>query len=298
MLKRGKILQDRRHFALSRSVFFGNFSEISGYLCVFIMDLRVSTTSATSDSDVDDHDAEVLMANDTITVCINERHKTYMKACCSEGCCFAKFKDMDTRLLESDPEALFSNIHENDNNIFVTSCPLTKKWSEFLFDVFNWKTHELFEENYVTELDVNRHGKGKIYAAWRVMDQYRGRYRSKNLTRNVVDIRITIPDANVIISDHFCYKYFRKSAGSPYTTVPTMLKPVMDKLYDRYFVDMSLANLSKRIHFTCAYCSHDETSGPKDRHIKSIPKWYLKELYTTTNRVSKFNLISYTCYSL
>ena len=126
------------------------------------------------------------------------------------------------------------------------------------------------------------------------MDQYRGCYRSKNLTRNVVDIKITIPDANVIISEHFCYKYFRRSSGSPYTTVPDMLKPIMDKLYDRYFVDMSLANLSKRIHFTCAYCSHKEKEGPKDQHIRCIPKWYLKELYATTNRVSRFNLICYT----
>ena len=130
------------------------------------MAARLSTPSATSKSDVDDHDADVLMANDTITVCINECHKTYMKACCSEGHCFAKFKDMENRVLEADPEALFSNVHENDNSIFVTSCPLTKKWSEFLFDVFNWRTHELFEENYVTELAVNRRGKGKIYVAW------------------------------------------------------------------------------------------------------------------------------------
>ena len=136
-------------------------------------------------------------------------------------------------------------------------------------------------------------GKGKIYAAWRIMDQYRGRYRSKNLTRNVVDIKITIPDANVIISEHFCYKYFCRSKGSPYTTVPDILKPTIDKLYNRYFVDMSLANLSKRIHFMCAYCSHDEQEGPKDRHIRCIPKWYLKELYSTTNRVSKVYILCY-----
>ena len=78
------------------------------------------------------------------------------------------------------------------------------------------------------------------------MDQYRGRYRSKNLTCNVVDIKIKIPDANVIIPKHFCYKYFWRSSGSLYTTVPDMLKPIMDKLYDRYFVDMSLANLLKK----------------------------------------------------
>ena len=126
------------------------------------------------------------------------------------------------------------------------------------------------------------------------MDQYRGHYRSKNLTHNVVDIKITIPDANVIISEHFFNKCFRRSSGSPYTTVPDMLKLIMDKLYDRYFVDMSLANLLKRIRFTCAYCSHKEKEGPKDRHIRCIPKWYLKVLYATTNRVSRFNLICYT----
>ena len=104
---------------------------------------RLSTPSATSGSDHEDQEDDILMANDTISVCINERHKTYMRACCSEGRCFAKFKDMETRIIDSDPEALFSNVHTNDNNIFVTSCPLTKKWSEFLFDVFNWRTHEL-----------------------------------------------------------------------------------------------------------------------------------------------------------
>ena len=205
------------------------------------MAARLSTPSATSESDVDDHDADVLMANDTITVCINERHKTYMKACCSEGHCFAKFKDMENRVLEADPEVLFSNVHENDNSIFVTSCPLTKKWSEFLFDVFNWRTHEQFEENYVTELAVNRWGKGKIYAAWCVMDQYRGHYRSKNLTHNVVDIKITIPDANVIISEHFCYKYFWRSSGSLYTTVPDMLKPIMGQALWQIFCGHELS---------------------------------------------------------
>ena len=99
------------------------------------------------------------------------------------------------------------------------------------------------------------------------MDQYRGCYRSKNLIHNVVDIG-RYGDLNVIISEHFCYKYFQRSSGSPYTTVPDMLKSIMDKLYDRYFMDMSLANLSKRIHFTSAYCSHNEKEGPK--HPKMV----------------------------
>ena len=133
-----------------------------------------SRTSASSDND---HDNDVLMVNKTISVCINERHKTYMQACCSDGICFGKFKDMETRILAADPQPLFSNIHINKNRVCVASVPLTKKWSEFLFDLWNWHTHELFEENFVTQIDVNRCGRGKLYAAWHIMDKYRGRYR-------------------------------------------------------------------------------------------------------------------------
>ena len=83
---------------------------------------------------------------------------------------------------------LFSNVHENDyNSIFVTSCPLTKKWSEFLFDVFNWRTHELFEQNYVTDLEVNRRGNGKIYASWSDYGPVQRTLQIKELdTRNLV----------------------------------------------------------------------------------------------------------------
>ena len=250
-----------------------NVSSISG-----------ASTSATSD---EEHDSVVLMANNTITVCINEQHKTYMKACCSDGVCFANFKDLETRILDADPQPLFSNTHMNDSGLYVSSCPITRKWSEFLLDLWNWRTHDLFEENYVTELDVNHFGNGKIYAAWRVMDQYRGRYRRQNLTHNVVDIMITLPEQNLTISEHFCYKYFRRATGSPYTLVPEILRKVVDQLYYKYYVDMSLATAQQRVHFTCAYCLHEEDKGPEKKHIKSIPKWYLKELYSTTKRVSK-----------
>ena len=97
-----------------------------------------SGTSATSD---DDHDSDVLMANNTISVCINERHKTYMQACCADGICFGKFKDIETCILAVDPQPLVSNIHINENGVSVPSVPLTKKWSEFLFDLRNWHTH-------------------------------------------------------------------------------------------------------------------------------------------------------------
>ena len=79
-----------------------------------------SGTSATSD---DDHDSDVLMANNTISVCINKRHKTYMQACCADGICFGKFKDIETRILAADPQPLFSNIHINKNGVCVPSVP-------------------------------------------------------------------------------------------------------------------------------------------------------------------------------
>ena len=192
-------------------------------------------TSATSD---DDHESDVLMANNTISVCINKRHKTYMQACCADGICFGKFKDIETRILEVDPQPLFSNIHINKNGVCVPSVPLTRKWSEFLFDLWNWRTHKLLEENYVTQIDVNRCGRGKLYAAWCIMDKYWGRYRRRHLTHNVVDVQIMIPDCNLFISYNFCYKYFRTSKGSPYTLLPDMLKPIMIRLYNKYFVDI------------------------------------------------------------
>ena len=186
-----------------------------------------SSSSATSASSDDNQDNDVLMANNTISVCINERHKTYMQACCADGICFRKFKDIETQILAVDPQPLFSNIHINENRVCVPSVPLTKKWSEFLFDLWNWRTHELFEENFVTQIDVNHCGCGKLYAVWCIMDKYRGRYRRQNLTRNLVDVQITIPDCNLYISYHCCYKYFRTSKGSPYTLLPDLLKPIM-----------------------------------------------------------------------
>ena len=100
------------------------------------------------------------------------------------------------------------------------------------------------------------------------------------------NIMITIPEQNLTISEHFCYKYFRRATGSPYTLVPEILRRVVDQLYYKYYVNKSLATAQERVHFMCAYCSHEEDEGPEKKHIKSIPKWYLKELYSTTKRVS------------
>ena len=147
----------------------------------------------------------------------------------------------------------------------------------------------MFEEGYVSDLNINSADSGKIYAALRVLDQYRGRYRRRNLTCNVVDIMITCPEQNIILYEHFCFKYFSKSKGSPYTLVPHILTTALAKLYNCYYVDRSLETIQERVHFTCAYCSHHEEEGPEDKHVQTILKWYLDELYKSTNKVSRFH---------
>ena len=94
--------------------------------------------------------------------------------------------------------------------------------------------HLLFEDNYITDLEDNWAGKGKIYAAWRIMDQYHGRFHQKDLTRNVVDIMIMIPKHNVVIYEHFCFKYFHRYRGSPNVLIHDKLKTGLAKLYDKY----------------------------------------------------------------
>ena len=105
-----------------------------------------------------------------------------------------------------------------------------------------------------------------------------------------MDVQITILDCNFFINYHFCYKYFRTSKGSPYTLLPDLLKPIMLRLYDKYFVDMTLNNVATRVHFMCAYCDHNEDEGPEKKHTQVILKWYMKELYSTTQCVSKFSI--------
>ena len=230
-----------------------------------------------------------LMATDCSTVFIPQRRESFMRSCCSEAKCFKNFRELEDRIMYAEPVPLFQYVHINNNDVFVTTTPQTNKWIEFVNDVWEWETQKLFEENYVTQLDVNTAGNGKIFAAWRVLDQYRGRYRAKNLTRNVVDIQITIPEYNIVIKEHFCYKYFSRKRGNAYTLVPQLVRSAVAQLYDRYFVNVSLATSSERVHFTCMYCDHEQNEGPDARHVNVIPQWYLDELYRTTQKVSKFN---------
>ena len=93
----------------------------------------------------------------------------------------------------------------------------------------------------------------KVYACWHILDRYRGRYINRNLTRNMVDIKVTVPEMNIVFEEHFCFKYFSRSKGSPYTLFPEILKGAVCKIYNKYYTDQSYENAKGRIHFTCVF---------------------------------------------
>ena len=87
---------------------------------------------------------------------------------------------------------------------------------------------------FTTTVDVNRYGNDKIYVNWRLLDKYKGHYRGHGLTRNMIDIRIYIPDRNLYLEEHFCFQYFTHSHGLPDSLLRACIKEGVAILYDRY----------------------------------------------------------------
>ena len=107
-------------------------------------------------------------------------------------------------------------------------------------------------------MDVNCFGKDKIYINWRVLDRYKAHYKTHNLTRNMVDIKVYIPDRNIVMTEHFCYRYFNRSRGSPHSLVRNLLKEGIGHLYNRYYVDNDYRVLVNRqvLHCYMGACVH------------------------------------------
>ena len=76
---------------------------------------------------------------------------------------------------------MFEYVHEDGDNM-APSVPDTEKWKEFLYDYNDYDTLVKFENRWETCLGVNSLGRNKIFCAWRVLDQYQGRYNGKGLT--------------------------------------------------------------------------------------------------------------------
>ena len=227
------------------------------------------------------------------SVQLKERQPSFMQSCCGEARCFKNFLDLEDRIKDSDPEQLFRYVHKSVDDIVVTSTSHNLKCTEFMKDVWDYRTHEDFANDYVTDVNVNTYGSNKVYACWHILDRYRGHYLNRNLTRNMVDIKVTVPEMNIVFEEHFCFKYFACSKGSPYSLVPEIMKGAVCKIYNRYYEDQSYENVKERIHFTCIYCQHDEEEGPSKLMVKdAIPEWYMKEIYKSGgNKVNDYIIL-------
>ena len=123
--------------------------------------------------------------------------------------------------------------------------------------------HYFNNDDFTCDLDVNMNGHNKVYAAWHVLDQYRGRWGRKSVTRNVVDIIINVPEWNIQVKHHFCFRYFNCSRGSPETLIPHILKRVVSLFYERYYTDNTTQNVTTRRH----YCARTVTTLLMKDHL-------------------------------
>ena len=151
-------------------------------------------------------------------------------------------------------------------------------WLDYAFDYWDFRQQQWFQTRYTTLLEVNRCGKNKVYCDWRVSIKYKGHYMHQNLTRNMVDISITIPSLNITKEDQFCFRYFNYCNGSPHTLVPHILKEAISTIYNDYFVNnLDLATIASRKNCLCDNkCDHDDDQGV-DADLKLlIPQWFMR----------------------
>ena len=112
------------------------------------------------------------------------------------------------------------------------------------------------------------------------------------LTRNMVDIKIYIPERNVKMEEHFCFKYFPRSKGSPQSLVQNLLKEGMACLYDRYYVNNDYQVLVGRETFRCytGDCHHDMDGDVPEGVINCLPQSYYDVTYPPEGILQRVSL--------
>ena len=102
----------------------------------------------------------------------------------------------------------------------------------------------------------------------------------QNLTRNMVDISITIPSLNITKEEHFCFKYFNYRNGSPHTLVPHILKEAVGTIYNDYFInDLDPSIVASRKNHCCQNCDHAEDEDIDVDLKLMIPQWFMDANY-------------------
>ena len=86
---------------------------------------------------------------------------------------------------------LYLNSRMNRLVVISYHVPKGYKWSEFLFDFWDFTSLNDLDDEYSTSLYVNHYRHSKIYCNWRVLDRYKGKYNGFGLTKNMVDINFT-----------------------------------------------------------------------------------------------------------
>ena len=139
-------------------------------------------------------------------------------------------------------------------------------------------------------------GHNKVYAAWRVLDQYRDRWGHCSVTCNVVDIIVNIPEWNVQVEHHLYFWYFNRSRESPETLIPHIMKWVLGLYYQHYYTDGTTENVTMIKHYLCENCDHTVEEGPSENLKESIPEWFYKATCDDQNlpQVSDFPLFVLT----
>ena len=217
-----------------------------------------------------------------------KRKHSFVCGCCVVKTCRNKFKDLPERIMKSEPYAVFELGHENISSEMVHTVPDTLKWHNFLFDLSDFRTQHFFNnKDFTSNIGVNGLGHSKVFAHWRVLEKNQGRW-GNSLTCNVIDITISVPELNLVFSDHFCYRFFPCSRGSPHTLIPMLLQEVVSAMYAKYYNKDGSARNEKTL--LCTNCDHKVDEGPSEDQCFAIPEWYCDAIYKDTGltRVSDF----------
>ena len=209
---------------------------------------------------------------------------SHIRGCCATSTCFKNFLDLDDHLISVTPHLICELMHEDCSGNFMPTMPDTFKYHNFLIDLMEFRMQHYFNnDDYTCNLDVNMQGHNKVYAAWRVLDQYRGRWGCCSVKRNVVDIIVNVPEWNIQIDHHFCFRYFNQSWGSPETLIPHIMKRVVALFYDKYYTDNMITNITTRKHYLCQNCDYTIDEGPSNNLKESIPEWFYMATYDDQN---------------
>ena len=170
---------------------------------------------------------------------------------------------------------------ETQRKFWSTKCPKAWNGGEVFLWLLGFWSQKDFVDEFTTTVDVTRYSNNKIYVNWRLLDKYKGRFRGHGLTRNMIDTRIYIPDCNLYLEEHFCFRYFACSCGSPDSLLRTCIKEGIAKLYDRYYVTTDYHVVVNCQTFCCytGSCSHQMDAPIPDKVVNTLPAWYYKNMY-------------------